>query len=106
MGGGVSSTMKEALTGEKEFWTDDEKLENEKSLERQKKASEFVLKYMMLDIPVRLVKKSVDPMAPLWIEVEPNIVKDVLEKDNKAIIDKVSIYIYIFKFIFFIIYFL
>jgi len=97
MGGGVSATVKEALTGEKEFWTDAEKLENQQSLERQKKASEFIVKYMMLDIPVRLVKKSVDPMAPLWIEVDPNIVKDVLENDDKAIIDKVSLYIFLFK---------
>jgi hypothetical protein len=91
MGGGASSNiLKEALTGEKEFWTEAEKIENQESLERQKRASEFILKYMFLDVPVRLVKNSVDPMAPLWIEVDPDLVKSVLENENKALIDKVS----------------
>lgn len=91
MGGGASAIMKEAMTGEKEFWTESEKKENQESLDRQKRASEFILKHMFLDVPVRLVKKSADPMAPLWIEVDPNLVKDVLQDDDRAIIDKVSI---------------
>jgi len=100
MGGGASATLKEAMTGEKEFWTESEKIENQESLERQKRASEFILKHMFLDVPVRLVKNSVDPMAPLWIEVDPNLVKNVLQNDDQAIIDKVRIfYIFIQKLI-------
>ena len=92
MGGGATATIKDAMTGEKEFWTESEKRENQESLERQKRASDFILKHMFLDVPIRLVKKSVDPMAPLWIEVDPALVKDILQKDDKAIIDKVRIF--------------
>jgi len=74
MGSGASSFS---------FWTAGEAERNEASILSQKLASEFLIKYLFYGVPVRKVKKSADPKSPLWIEVHPDVLGNVLGKKSE-----------------------
>ena len=60
------------------LWSPAEAEANEAALQRQQRASEFVIKHLFHDVPVRKAKKSADPRSPVWIEVHPSVMHDAL----------------------------
>lgn len=63
------------------FWNAREVEENETSLEHQKRACDFLTRYLFLGVPVRKTKKSADPKSPVWLETHPDILSDAINKN-------------------------
>lgn len=76
MGGSIS-----LKSSEFSYWTKEELLENEKCLELQKIAAEYVVSYMFYGVPTK-VSKPRNPTAPVWIEVDPVISINNIGRDT------------------------
>jgi hypothetical protein len=96
MGSAVSAAFS-STAPEFKIWSKEEAIENENSHKNQKRASDYIIANMYINIPVKISKKSSDPKSPLWIEVKHEIVEMVTKGQESYIeegfdpIDEVSL---------------
>lgn len=100
MGSAVSAAFS-STAPEFKIWSKEEEIENENSYKNQKQASEYIVAYIYIKIPVKISKKSSDPKSPLWIEVKHEVI-EMITKGHEAYIeegfepiDEVSLFFYI-----------
>jgi len=72
--GGITSAI---LGPPEEIWTPEERAQNEASLLLQRAAADFVVKYLFVDVPVKVNKLSMDPASPLWIQIDQSKVQEL-----------------------------
>ena len=59
------------------YWSEEEQIENERSVVIQKKAVEFVQNYLYIDVPMKVKKQSLDPSSPIWIELDHQMMSEL-----------------------------
>lgn len=74
MGGVVSCVIGEPFES---YWSEEEQIENERSVVIQKKAVEFVENCLYVDVPIKVKKQSLDPSSPLWIELDHQMMSEL-----------------------------
>lgn len=78
MGSAVSSRTNEKYS----LWTKEEQEENERCIELQKDAAKYIAEHIFYGIPITWGKKSVNPLSPLWFEVDRNIINKITIDDQ------------------------
>ena len=78
MGGGTSKGSPESSS----LWNTKEQIENEFSIEVQKRAADFIIQHLYYGVPIKAKKESLDPKSCLVIEPVQEVFEDVFESHN------------------------
>ena len=64
-------------------FTETERNENEQCENRQKEIGSFVVAHIYYGYPTKAKKQSLDPLSPLWIEVDMEKLEKMVEEQNE-----------------------